>query len=73
MIATFTAGTTESQEIDTFQTGEEIVIDKNITRTLLWNVEILHIGIRTLTYEEEFEAREEADQATEEEEVSGII
>lgn len=58
--------------IDAETTGEEIVIDKEITRTLLWNVEILHIGIRTLTYEEEFEAAEELDQAAKEEEVSGI-
>ena len=48
------------------------MIDKEITRTLLWNVEVLHIGIRTLTYEEEFEVEEELDQAAKEEEVSGI-
>ena len=85
VIATFIPEETEAEEgeeaatetvldttIDAETTGEEIVIDKEITRTLLWNVEILHIGIRTLTYEEEFEAAEDVDPAAKEEEVSGI-
>ena len=67
-----TATTEEETAVDADMTEEEIVIDKEITRTLLWNVEILHIGIRTLAYEEEFEAAEDIDPAAKEEEVSGI-
>jgi len=85
VIATFIPEATEAEEgeevatetvldttIDADTVGEEIVMDKEITRTLLWNVEVLHIGIRTLTYEEKFEAAEEVDQEAQEEEVSGI-
>lgn len=33
--------------------GEEIVLEKEITRTLLWNVEILYVGTRIIIIEEE--------------------
>ncbi|MFC2159364.1 Flp pilus assembly protein CpaB [Actinomycetota bacterium] len=67
-----TAETTLDTAIDAVEAVEDIVLDKEITRTLLWNVEILHIGIRSLTYEEEFEAAEGTDPEAKEEEISGI-
>lgn len=61
VIATFSPPGEEAAEAaeETEETlAEEVVIEKEITKTLLWNVEVLYVGTRIIIVEEEEEAGE---------------
>jgi len=56
VIATFSPPGEEAAEGTEETLAEEVVIEKEITKTLLWNVEVLYIGTRIVIVEEEEEA-----------------
>jgi len=53
VIATFSPPGEEAAEETEETLAEEVVIEKEITKTLLWNVEVLYIGTRIVIVEEE--------------------
>ncbi len=53
VIATFSPPGEEAAEETEETLAEEVVIEKEITKTLLWNVEVLYIGTRIIIVEEE--------------------
>ncbi len=58
VIATFSPPGEEAAEETEETLAEEVVIEKEITKTLLWNVEVLYVGTRIIIVEEEEEAGE---------------
>ena len=56
VIATFSPPGEEAAETAEETLAEEVVIEKEITKTLLWNVEVLYVGTRIVIVEEEEEA-----------------
>jgi len=56
VIATFSPPGEEAAEETEETLAEEVVIEKEITKTLLWNVEVLYVGTRIIIVEEEEEA-----------------
>ena len=53
VIATFSPPGEEAAEAAEETLAEEVVIEKEITKTLLWNVEVLYVGTRIVIVEEE--------------------
>ena len=53
VIATFSPPGEEAAETAEETLAEEVVIEKEITKTLLWNVEVLYVGTRIVIVEEE--------------------
>jgi len=53
VIATFSPPGEEAAEETEETLAEEVVIEKEITKTLLWNVEVLYVGTRIVIVEEE--------------------
>jgi len=56
VIATFSPPGEEAAGAAEETLAEEVVIEKEITKTLLWNVEVLYVGTRIVIVEEEEEA-----------------